>query len=478
MNRRYWLFVSFCISLITWADAIAEDEVIRWNQQAVVTMKDAASSPPKASRDLAIIHVAIFDALNSIDKLYTPIYAPWQPYSEPIDPNVVIAAAAKRTLSELYPAFTSDFNDLMAVTLSTAESAIAADNAIALGESVADIILAWRATDGWDAESDYVYDDTIPGNWRPSLPNYDPPIEPQWADLLPFGMSDVNLYMPPPPPALDSLEYADAFNEVKYIGSSDDSVRTDDQNQITEFWNDFPGTTASPAGKWNIIAQVITDQFNLNLIDNARAFALVNIALADAGIIAWRSKYVYDLWRPIDAIRLADTDGNPETIADPNWLPSWPSPAFPEYVSGHSTFSAAGAEMLASIVGTNDVNFSVSVGFGVLPGVYRSFDTIWAAAEEAGQSRIYGGIHFQFANIEGLNSGQDISVDLYDQYCLNNPCDLNRDNTVDFSDFVFLCEDWMYIEADSQRISSDINYDRCVDYIDFAILAETLINHN
>ncbi len=215
---------------------------------------------------------------------------------------------------------------------------------------------------------------------------------------------------------MTSAEYARAFNEVKVLGVKDSKARTADQTQIAEFWNDFPGPTAAPAGKWNLIAQTLGEQQGNTLAENARMFALLNVTLADAGIVCWDTKYEYELWRPEDAIRNADLDGNPGTLADPDWTPQWPSPAFPEYTSGHSTFSAASAEVLSLFFGTDDIAFDAAAGFDVLPGVLRHYDSITQAALEAGRSRIYGGIHFEFANIAGMQSGQAVADYVFDNY--------------------------------------------------------------
>ena len=162
-------------------------------------------------------------------------------------------------------------------------------------------------------------------------------------------------------------------------------------------------------GKWNLIAQTLAEQQGNTLAENARMFALLDVALADAGIVCWDTKYTYGLWRPEDAIRLADTDGNPATQADPSWTPYLASPAFPEYTSGHSTFSAAAAEMLGLFFGTDDIPFETIAGFDVLPGVTRSYDSLSEAALEAGMSRIYAGIHFNFSNVTGREVGQAIA---------------------------------------------------------------------
>ncbi|MFI4911983.1 MAG: dockerin type I domain-containing protein [Sedimentisphaeraceae bacterium JB056] len=473
MRSQYRLMLAVFF-LAGFATVKAENEVTKWNELTLQIIKEAVVSPPKTSRDLAIVHTSIYDSVNSIEQTYTPIYAPWQPDAESLNKDVAIAAAAHRALSLLYPAFQTTLDTALTETINAQTSQDYITESLALGENVADIIIAWRNTDGWDSESDYTYDDTTLGKWRPTPPNYAPPLEPQWGDVEPFAIDDANNFMPPAPPALTSPEYAVALNEVKDLGAIDSTTRTADQDEIAEFWNDFPGNTAAPAGKWNSITQEVITQFNLSLIETARLFALLNLSLADAGTVSWKAKYEYDLWRPIDAIRLADTEGNPYTTADLDWEPNWPTPPFPEYVSGHSTFSSSGAKMLELILGTNQISFTISAGFDVLPGVTRSYTSLWQAAEEAGMSRIYGGIHFQFGNIEGLNCGENISIDVHDNWCLDKPCDLNRDASIDYSDIIHMGTEWLAINDRNDKVFSDINYDGQVDYIDFILLSKKL----
>jgi hypothetical protein len=215
-------------------------------------------------------------------------------------------------------------------------------------------------------------------------------------------MTSGSQFRPAPPPALDSDAYAAAINEVKDLGRADSTTRTDEQTQIARFWNDGLGTAFAP-GYWNRIAgQVATDQ-GLSLVQNARLFAMLNIATADALISCWDAKYTYNLWRPVTAIRAADTDGNPDTEADANWTPLLVTPNFPSYTSAHSTVSAAAAEVLTALFGAEN---SCSVGAEGVPYT-RSF-TSFDAAAEAGQSRIYGGIHYQFDNQAAHVSGRAV----------------------------------------------------------------------
>lgn len=192
------------------------------------------------------------------------------------------------------------------------------------------------------------------------------------------------------------------MNQTKVLGRVDSMWRTPEQTEIARFWGYGPGT-ATPGGHWNQIAQVVAESEGNTLSENARMFALLNLALADAAIVSWDCKYTFNYWRPITAIQLADTDGNPLTSPDPAWMPLLETPPFPEYTSGHSTFSGAAAVALSAFFGHDRVRFSV--GSDDLPGVFRTYSGFWDAALESGISRIYGGIHFMSANQYGLMTG-------------------------------------------------------------------------
>ncbi|MBK9383805.1 MAG: vanadium-dependent haloperoxidase [Planctomycetes bacterium] len=234
-----------------------------------------------------------------------------------------------------------------------------------------------------------------------------PALLPGWGNVTPFGIRAGEQFRPPAPPRLRSFNYVMDWLEVEALGEANSGARTADQTEIARFWGYGPGT-ATPPGHWNQIAfNVSTDQ-GLSLSENARLFALLNIAMADAAIVSWDCKYVYGFWRPITAIQLADTDGNPFTAANPAWTPLLATPPFPEYSSGHSTFSAAAAGVLRRFFGTDRIAFRA--GSDDLPGVERSYDSFSHAAHESGKSRIYGGIHFQSANFWGLHNGRLVAL--------------------------------------------------------------------
>jgi hypothetical protein len=218
-----------------------------------------------------------------------------------------------------------------------------------------------------------------------------------------FALESAEPFRAPPPPALTSTNWAAQYNHLKSIGATNSTTRTSEQREIALFWADGPGTE-TPPGHWNKIAQQLARKRGYGLVETARLFAALNVAMADAAVVCWDTKYTYNWWRPITAIRAGANDGNPATEPDPNWTPLLITPPFPEYTSGHSTFSGAAAAVLRELAGSDEFQF-VTTSDG-LPGVVRRFRRFSDAAREAGLSRIYGGIHFAAANEHGLESGR------------------------------------------------------------------------
>jgi hypothetical protein len=292
----------------------------------------------------------------------------------------------------------------LTATLSAVPAGPGRDRGIAPGTSVANQILALRSDDGSAAKVDYV-PGTGPGDWVPTPPAYAPAVDPQWGDVRPFALTSLAPFQPPPPPAITSVEYAQEVNQVEMLGGANSTVRTPDETAIARFWSDLPGTF-DPPGHWNQIAEVATLMTKSSLEDSARDFALVDIALADAGIVAWNVKYTDNTVRPVTVIRDGADGVNPLITANPGWTPLWSTPAFPSYISGHSTFSAAAAAALNSIFG-DSFSFTDS-GDPTEDLAPRHFSSFNQAAQEAGMSRIYGGIHFMSDNVEGLQVGGEV----------------------------------------------------------------------
>jgi hypothetical protein len=273
---------------------------------------------------------------------------------------------------------------------------------------VAGQILLWRAKDNSAATNVKPPSSSGPGAWVPTPPGFAPYLLPQWGFVTPFAMPASDFFRPSGPPALESAKYAADYNEVKALGAAVGSTRTREQTKIAEFWADGPGT-ATPPGHWNLIARDVATARRNSLQQNARLFALLNVAMADAAICAWDAKYHYNFWRPVTAIREGDNDGNPATAGDPNWISLIITPPFPDYISGHSTFSGAAAEVLSLFYGTTRIRFTTGTESDQLPrGTVREFRSFRDAAREAALSRMYGGIHFRSANDDGLKSGSAI----------------------------------------------------------------------
>ena len=407
--------------LIRHGDAITE-----WNAALLEMVRESTSvltsgellkpPPPLVSRYLAMAHGAMFDAVNSITKTHVG-YA----YTEDSDGNAstiaAAASAAYRVALEVYPTAHQKvlWDKTLEEILATVPDGDAKIAGIGIGDAAAAAMIALRENDGWDAASDYAPTDEV-GRWRPTPPEFLAPTLPAWMNVIPFAMASGSQFRPAAPPALTSAEYAASVDEVLRLGAVDSTQRTADQTEIAEFWEDGGGT-ATPPGHWNLIAADVGLSLGLTLTENARLFALLNYALADAGIASWDAKYAFDLWRPIDAIRQAAADGNASTTEDTDWTPLLTTPSFPTYTSGHSTFSGAAASVLTNLIG-DSVIFSTWADPGstglwppsddVAMLARRSFESFDAAASEAGMSRIYGGIHFDFDNTAGLESGSSV----------------------------------------------------------------------
>ena len=384
-------------------DLFAADMVIEWNNNVLAAIRVDRTPPPKAARALAIVHTAVYDAVNAIDRTHKP-YAVDVPALPGTSAEAAVAAAAHRTLVALFPAQTATFDAEFTASLATVADGSAETNGVALGNLVADKMLALRANDGANAVVAYT-PGSDPGDWIPTPPAFAAALLPQWGNVTPFAMKSGSQFAPNSAPALTSTAYAAAFNQVKELGSATSATRTADQTAIAKFWADGAGTF-TPPGHVNKIAQAAADTQHNTLSQNARLFAELNVAEADAAIMAWNTKFATNYWRPVTAIRAADTDGNPNTEQDAAWTPLLVTPPFPTYVSGHSSFSSAGAAVLKNFFGRDNIAFTLSSEDPTVAD--RSFTSFSQAAQEAGISRIYGGIHYSFDNVDALAAGAKI----------------------------------------------------------------------
>lgn len=375
------------------------DVVTDWNNTLLNAVRSTNTPPPRASRAMAIVSAAVYDSAISIEGGRLPYYRSINTPGANIE--AAVASAAHAALSQLFPTQQAAFDAQLSLSLGMIPDGAAKTAGINLGQTIATSFVAHRANDG--SASSVVYTPgTDPGDWRPTPPAFAPALLPQWPNVTPFAMTSGSQFRPVAPPALNSPEYTAAFNEVKELGRIDSATRTAEQTDIARLWA-AGGGTITPPGMWNKIAQDLGA--SLSIADKARMFATLNLATADAAINSWDAKYAYDFWRPVAGIREADTDGNVDTISDPTWTPLLTTPPFPAYTSGHSTFSAASAAALAAFFGTDALSFSVT---GDDVAITRNFTSLMGAAEEAGISRIYGGIHWSFDNTAGLAAGEQV----------------------------------------------------------------------
>ncbi len=396
------------VCLIATAASTCADAVTDWNRAALDAIRARNTAPPLAARNLAILHCAIYDAINGIARTHEAYSVHGNPPAA-ASREAAGSAAAHKVMSALYPALQDQHDALHAAILAGIRNLPQKRMGLQWGEAVALATLDARNNDGSTNTAPYPGSLEV-GQWRPTESFggiVRPALLPSWGSVAPFALPAGAQFRPPPPPALNTPQYADEFRQVKLLGAIDSAMRTADQTEIALFWGYGPGS-ATPPGHWNQIALVVSDNKRLSLEENARLFALLNVAMADAGIVSWDCKYVYNYWRPITAIALADTDGNLATEPDANWRPTLPTPPFPEYTSGHSTFSGAAAVVLAVFFGKNEIAFVA--GSDDLPGVLRHYPSFSHAAEESGISRIYGGIHFMSANVYGLTTGAEVGA--------------------------------------------------------------------
>jgi hypothetical protein len=400
-----------CLLIIVALPTLVRADVVHdWNDVALSAIQNTSAPPPKAARALAMMHVAIYDAINSIDSTHQS-FRVYVTDLQTASREAAAAQAAFRILAHLFPAECARLEGELARSLSQVSEGPAKSAGIRLGDVVASQIVEWRKDDGSERSVPKT-PGTQPGQWRPTPPEYQPAILPNWASVTPFGIRYASQFRPPFPPQLTSDEYTRDFDEVRTLGAANSAIRDEQQTQIALFWADGPGTV-TPPGHWNRIAQNVARARNLSAHDNARLFALLNVALADAAIVCWDMKYACNFWRPITAIREADTDGNDRTNREPTWRSLLNTPPFPSCTSGHSTFSGAAAQVLALFFGRDDIGFTDTSG---QPGNARTFTSFSQAAKEAGRSRIYGGIHFEFDNRAGLESGRAVGQYVVDQH--------------------------------------------------------------
>jgi hypothetical protein len=406
--------------------------------------------PGRASKAMAVVHIAMFEAVNAIAGGHESYVAlPAAPSGASM--RAAIAQAAHDALVHLFPSQAASFDDELARSLDAIPDGPSEADGIDVGSAAAAAIVAMREFDGSLHAEPLVNVDFLPsdaaGSWRQDPVSMHPlALGARWAEVAPFVLASASQFRAPPPPPISSPEYAIAYEEVKRLGGDGivtPTERTADQTHAGIFWA-YDGTPSlcAPPRLYNQIAVRIAGLMSSDVVETARLLALVNVAMADAGIAIWESKYFYRYWRPVTGIRESDPgtgptgtgDGNAATVGDPGWTPlgapasnlAGPNftPPFPAYPSGHAGFGGAVFETLRRFYGTDDIAFTfVSDEFNgvtrdhdgnVRPLLPRSFSSLSEAEQENGQSRIYLGIHWSFDRTEGIALGRSVANHVFD----------------------------------------------------------------
>jgi PAP2 superfamily len=386
--------------------------VLQWNRTLLVIVRTPGAQPATIhpTRSFAIMHAAIYDAVNAIDKTHESYLVNLKGVPQSASQDAAAAAAAHEVLVALYAKFQAMLDAQLQQSLAQIPDGPGKADGIIVGQTVADAILALRSNDGSNAAPiPYVFGNA-PGDYQSTPPNF--PTQPQfthWSHVAPFALDRADQFRPGPPPDLTSERYATVFNEVKALGIANSTAATADQALTGRFWN------GAIQNYWNEIAQTLALERNLTTAESARLFALLNLTFADGVIAFYDAKYVYNFWRPVTAIRAADTDNNPETLADPNWLPETTNTApDPSYPGAHAVISAAGASVLISFFDRDRFDFTVTSE--VMAGVTRSFTRISAAEEEATLSRTFAGQHFRSDLTAGQRLGRNVADFVVDHF--------------------------------------------------------------
>ncbi len=389
------------------SSVVRANSVLYWNDQVLNATRLSRNPPPPSSMFLATYHVAIFDAVNGI----TRTHKGWlvnDPAPAGADVDAAVASAAFTILNTYWGQSTNPRNFKVAYDKALAEipDGQPKTDGIAWGKHVAQLVLEKRSQSGYNKPIPGVYTSNEPGKWRETPSGFRPPVLPHWGKVTPFMMTSPSQFRAPPPPSLDSTEYAEELAFVAKVGARDGAERTEYETMSTPFWSDDLGT-ATPPGHWNVITQDFVRRFDLSVPDTARLYALLNMAEADACISCWDTKFFYSTWRPETAIRELDEKLNPAAKPLPDFIPNMASPAFPSYTSGHSTFSAAATRLLERFFGRDDIEFTATSDG--LPGAVRAYKSLSQARDEVGMSRVWGGIHTMSDNIEGQKAGIKIA---------------------------------------------------------------------
>ncbi|WP_435005712.1 vanadium-dependent haloperoxidase [Tundrisphaera lichenicola] len=379
-------------SNVTKLEVIRANPIVSWDSVALRAIQNASLSAPEASRSLAIVHLAQYDAVAAV-QFPKGAYSVQVAAPKGASADLAASAAARTVLVALFPSQSNYFNQVMDQVVAGSPKKAATQNGIELGDKVARATLATRLEDGSAVESNHA-PSALPGLWRPTPPEDASALLPAWGAVKPFVLSSGSQFRPDAPPAVGSNLYDQALAQVTSLGQDSSSTRTTDQSDAARNWSDGPGTITNP-GHWNKIAEDLALTRKGSLGRDARLFAMLDVAMADAGIAAFDAKYAFSTWRPISAIQQTD----------PTWTPYLNTPATPSYVSDHAAFGSAAAQVLSTVFGAKT---SFTDTLYASTGAQRKFPSFAAAALENGQSGIWAGNSFSYDVQQGMSVGDKV----------------------------------------------------------------------
>jgi hypothetical protein len=392
------------------ANGTTAEVLFTWNRILQESFPTQGVGTP---RPFSMTHVAMFDAINAIERDYAPYLVKRRP-GDGGSPEAAAAQAAHDVLVVLNPSAAATYDAALAQQLGQKPSGFVRRGA-AVGARVAKEVLAWRQNDGWVVSPFPPYaEPPLPGRWQPTPPNNPSPTFTHLQHAMPMALVSSTQFLPSPPPSLTSARYADDLNEIKSIGKSDSMTRTAEQTLSARLWAGVgasgTGTSTNFHSVWNNVARDVATARGLSLVDTARLFVLVNVSIHDALMTTQTSKFVYGLWRPVTAIRQADTDLNPATDPDPSWLPLITTPPYPSYAGNISTIGASAARALQLAFGTDAIPLSVTwKQSGGQPDVVRQFQGFQELADDAFMARLWSGIHYRFDQEAGQRAGRSVA---------------------------------------------------------------------
>jgi hypothetical protein len=390
--------------LVSFAACPANADVITdWNQTAIAVLKTANVVGNPWTRSMAMVHVAMSDAVNSVQGRYSRYVAKGE-LARDASAEAAAASAARQVLLKLYPAQKAAIDEAFSSSTRALPEGPAKAAGIALGEQVAELVQADRAADGTSAPDTY-RPITTPGVWIPTTP----PIFAEYAKAKPWVLKSADQFRPGPPPPLASPLYARDYNETKSLGGMRNTTRTAEQTEIVKFW-----TQANISPAWQEAARQISTAKGLKLAENARLFALLNMSMANTFINDWDAKFTYNFWRPVTAIRNGDIDGNDATEGDLSWTPSNATPMHPEYPS-QAAIVAGSSERVLELVVSSAQSVPVTATDLFDPQKKRQFSSMRQLADEQCNVRVWGGIHFRNSLDVGMDMGRKMADYLVEQ---------------------------------------------------------------